>query len=40
MTCLNEVLVLNSNTWKHLTVCKQIIDSKWNLSVLEISETI
>ena len=33
--CLIELLELNSNTWKHLTVCKQIelfvLDrNKWN----------
>ena len=26
--CLIELLVLNSNAWKHLTVCKQMISSK------------
>ena len=25
---LIELLVLNSYTWKHLTVCKQIINNK------------
>ena len=39
--CLTELLVLNVNTWKHLTVCKQIIISKRNCSYwIEISETI
>ena len=26
--CLDRLLMLNSNTWKHLTMCKQMINSK------------
>ena len=33
--------MLNSNTWKHLTVCKQMINNKYNnLYETEISESI
>ena len=36
-----ELLLLQSNTWNCLTVCKQMINSKLNYSYLiEILETI
>ena len=30
--CLVELLVIHRNTWKHETVCKQMINCKWNYS--------
>ena len=39
--CLIELLVIHSNTWKHLTECKQMINCNFNYSnKIEVSETI
>ena len=39
--CLIKLYMLNSNTCKHLSGCKQVIDGKWSyLRLIELSETI